>query len=333
MMGNATEQAIDWFVRLDSGDASTQDRQAFDDWLRESPLHAQAWAALQQRLSSTVDTALVQLRQHGNSPLGRQALVAPIPSAARRRSLLGGGLASLVAAVTAGWWVHRETPLSTLAADLRTGTGERMQHLLPDGSEITLDARSAVDIDYSPSQRLVRLRQGAVMVNVAAHISHRPFVVQSEEGTVMALGTRFMVRQQDGRSLVHVSEHSVRLTTRDGQHTSTSTSTTQLEEGRSAWLEADRITPIDTESMAADAWVDGVIDVRNQSLAEVIDALRPYQSGVIRVSPEAGKLRIFGVFTLADPEQVLQVLVNTHPIRIRRWGHWLIVIDALDTHT
>ena len=241
-------------MRLDSGDASTQDRQAFDDWLRESPLHAQAWAALQRRLSSTVDTALVQLRQHGNSPLGRQALVAPIPSAARRRSLLGGGLASLVAAVTAGWWVHRETPLSTLAADLRTGTGERMQHLLPDGSEITLDARSAVDIDYSPSQRLVRLRQGAVMVNVAAHLSHRPFVVQSEEGTVMALGTRFMVRQQDGRSLVHVSEHSVRLTTRDGQHT-----TSQLEEGRSAWLEADRITPIDTE-LVVSAWIDRIED-------------------------------------------------------------------------
>ena len=325
-MDSATEQAIDWLIQLDSGRATDKDRQAFDAWLRQSPQHSQAWALLQQRLSSSVDTAFAQLRQHGNgsTALGMQALVAPVPKAARRRRVLGGGLAALLLSTMTGWMVHRQTPLGTLAADLHTGTAERMSHWLPDGSEITLDARSGVDIVFDAAQRLVHLREGALMVQVqalAAAAPSRPFVVQSAQGQIQALGTRFMVRQAKDRSLVHVTEHSVRLSTLSGQqHT--------LQEGQSAWMEADQITPLQTMHMAPAAWVDGVIDVRDQSLGEVIDALRPYQTAVIRISPEAAKLRIFGVFSLARPQQVLQDLVDTHPIQIRQWGSWLTVIDV-----
>ena len=330
-LDNATEQAIDWFVRLDSGDASTSDRLAFDAWLAQSTLHSQAWAALQQRLSGSVETAFAQLRQHGshNSALGVQALVAPVPKTARRRQMLRGGLATLLVGTVTGWLVNRHIPLATLSADLRTSTAERSRHLLPDGSEITLDARSAVDIAYNASQRLLHLRQGALMVHVvnranADGAERLPFIVQSAQGTVQALGTRFMVRQMDDdRTLVHVTEHSVRLTTQNGQQH-------VLKEGHSAWMEANNITPIDAASMSPDAWVEGMIDVRNQSLGEVIDALRPYQPGTIRISKQAARLRIFGVFPLTQPQQVLQDLVDTHPISVRQWGQWLTVIDLAD---
>lgn len=327
-MDAATDQAIDWLVRLDSGHASDDDRRAFAHWLRQSPGHAQAWAMVQQRLSAGVEPALVQLRRQGGgtASLGLQALVAPIPKAARRRGLLRGGLAALLASTATAWLVHRQTPLTTLAADLRTGTGQRSHHRLPDGSEIELDARSAADIAYSDTRRLVRLREGALLAQVAASAPGqplRPFVVQSAQGTAQALGTRFMVRQAEGSTLVHVLEHSVLLTSLNGrQH--------QLQEGRSAWIDADGIRTQDTAHLAPAAWADGVIDVRDQPLGEVIDALRPYQAGIIRISPEAARLRIFGVFQLARPDQVLQDLVDTHPVSVRRWGDWLTVIDVRD---
>jgi transmembrane sensor len=326
-MDAATDQAIDWLVRLDSGHASDEDHHAFAHWLGQSPGHVQAWATVQQRLSA-VEPALVQLRRQGEEPvtLGRQALVAPVPKAARRRGLLRGGVAALLASTATAWLVHRQTPLTTLVADLRTGTGQRSHHQLPDGSEIDLDARSAADIAYSASRRLVRLREGALLVQVAASAPgkpQRPFVVQSAEGSAQALGTRFMVRQGDGRTLVHVMEHSVLLTSLSGrQH--------RLEEGRSAWMDADGIQAQDTARLAPSAWVDGVIEVRDQPLGDVVDALRPYQAGLIRISPEAARLRIFGVFQLARPDQVLQDLVDTQPISVRRWGQWLTLIDVRD---
>ena len=330
-MDRNTEQAIDWLITLDSGRVSETQRQAFELWLHQSPLHAQAWALLQQRLSSSMGTASTQMRHDGSghTALGIQALLAPIPTAARRRKLLGGGLAALVASATAGWMVHRQTPLTTLAADLRTGTAQRLKHCLPDGSEIVLDARSAIDIAFNDAQRLVHLREGALMVHVQAEAAAaplRPFVVQSAQGHSQALGTRFMVRQTQGGTLVHVSEHSVRLSLPNGQlHT--------LHEGQSAWMDANQITPIETEPMDPAAWVDGVISVRDQSLGEVIEALRPYQTGIIRISPQAARLRIFGVFSLAQPQQMLQDLVNTHPIQIRQWGSWLTVIEMSESGT
>lgn len=325
-MDTATEQAIDWLVRLDSGHADDDDHHAFRHWLSQAAGHQQAWAAVQARLGHGVEPALAQLRR--SSPavaISRDALLAPVPTAARRRSLLRGSVAALFATTAAGWLVHRQTPLGTLMADVRTGTGERSRHTLPDGSEILLDARSGADIAYSATQRLVRLREGALTATVAPlHVQQggalRPFIVQSAQGTVQALGTRFMVRQQDSRTLVHVMEHSVRITTRSGaQHT--------VAEGASAWFDGEAITPLADARLAPAAWADGVIDVRDQALGEVIDALRPYQAGRIRMSPGAARLRIFGVFALDRPEQVLQDLVDTHPITVRRWGTWLTLVD------
>ena len=319
------EQAIDWMVRLDSGRATAQDQQRFSQWLAASAAHARAWEHLQSRLhGASVQPAIAQLRGGGSAAqAGVHALAAPVPTAARRRALQGG-IAGLLLSVSAGWWLHRQTPLGTLSADLRTGTGERARHELPDGSTLTLDARSAVDILFSDTQRLVRLRAGAVIVTVApwhgVDGALRPFVVQSAQGSVQALGTRYMVRQEDQRTLVHVMEHSVRIATLSGrQHT--------LEQGATAYFGAREITPVDASLVAPAAWEGGVIQVRDQPLGTVIDALRAYHPGLIRVSASAAQLRVFGRFSLDRPDQVLQDLIDTQPITLKHWSDWLTLID------
>ena len=317
------EQAIDWMVRLDSDRATAGDRQRFAQWLAASGAHASAWEHLQARLhGASVQPALAQLRGGGPAAqAGVQALAVPVPTVARRRALQGG-LAGLLLSVGAGWLLHRQTPLGTLSADLRTGTGERGRHALPDGSTLTLDARSAVDVLFSDTQRLLRLRAGAVIVAVAPWqgAGWRPFVVQSAQGSVQALGTRYMVRQEDERTLVHVMEHSVRITTLSGRQYT-------LEEGATAYFSASEVTPVDASLMAAAAWVGGVVQVRDQPLGVVIDALRPYQPGLIRVSAAAARLRVFGRFSLDRPDRVLQDLVDTQPITVVRWSDWLMLID------
>lgn len=324
-MDAATEQAIDWLVRLDSDHADDAVRLAFDRWLQAHEAHRQAWSAVQARLGGSVDAAIGQLCQEGAAAsVGRQALLAPVPTAASRRRMLRGGLATLLATTATGWLVNRQTPLTTLAADLRTGTGQRLHHRLPDDSELTLDARSAVDIAYDGTRRLVRLHAGALVASVAPLGHGRPFVVQTAQGTVQALGTRFMVRQVDDGageySLVHVMEHSVRIANQAGQ-------TQVLQAGESARFSGETITVLGGR-IAPDAWAQGLIDVRDQPLAEVIDALRPYTAGLIRVSPEAARVRVFGVFALDAPERVLQDLADTHPITVRRWGPWLTLVDV-----
>jgi transmembrane sensor len=319
----ATEEAIDWLVRLDSGHVDDGDHQAFARWLAAAPAHAAAWATLRERLSQRIAPALNHLQTGGHAPMHVRALSAPPEHGARRRALLGSATVALLAAAGGGLWADRRAPFMAWAADLRTGTAERRRFTLDDGSELLLNARSAVDLHFSPARRLVRLREGALIAQVAAD-ARRPFVVHSAQGTVQATGTRFMVRQDDGRTLVSVLEHSVRLSAQQEG------AAVDLQEGRSAWMQAGRIEPLPVSNAPADpsAWSTGVLEVHDQPLADVIAALRPYTPAILRVSPQAARVGVYGVYLLDRPMDALQALVDTLPLRVRRWGDWVVYVDV-----
>jgi transmembrane sensor len=326
LLDAVTEQAIDWLVRLDSGHGSERDRQAFAHWLAAAPANAAAWATLQQRLNQRIAPASTHLQSGGHAPTGVRALSTPPPDhRARRRALLGGATAALLgAAGGSALWADRRAPLMAWSADLRTATGERRRFVLDDGSDLLLNARSAADLRFSPTQRLVRLRAGALIVQVAAD-ARRPFVVQSAEGSVRALGTRFMVRQDEGRTLVSVLEHSVRLAPR---HEDGHTAGIDLAEGRSAWLRAGSVEPLSSTRIDPSGWSAGVLEVHDQPLADVLEALRPYTPAMLRASPEAARVGVYGVYPLDRPMEVLQALVDTLPLRVRRWGDWVVYVDV-----
>jgi transmembrane sensor len=168
----------------------------------------------------------------------------------------------------------------------------------------------------------LRLRAGALIARVATDVQ-RPFVVQSDQGSVRALGTRFMVQQDQGRTLVSVLEHSVRLAPQAPQATPV-----DLAEGGSAWLYADRVEPLRTAHADPTAWSTGVLEVHDQPLSEVLDALRPYTPAILRVSAEAARVGVYGVYPLDRPMEVLQALVDTLPLRVRRWGDVVVYVDV-----
>jgi transmembrane sensor len=60
----------------------------------------------------------------------------------------------------------------------------------------------------------------------------------------------------------------------------------------------------------------------------VVDALRPYHRGFVRVAPEIRELRVQGVFPLNDPERALAALAETLPIRVDHYSPWLTLVRA-----
>ena len=142
--------------------------------------------------------------------------------------------------------------------------------------------------------------------------ARRPFLVQTAEGTVRALGTRYMVRQQAQRTVVVVHEHEVEVETMSGAHGT-------VRAGTGARFDALRMDTPRAELMAEAAWEAGWIDVRGRPLAEVIAALRPYRSGSLRISMAAGGLPVSGHFPLDDTDAALRSLQESMPIHIRRY--------------
>ena len=326
---DALTAAVDWQVRLSSGSASAGEREAFARWLAADARHAAAWQRVQGVLAGPVEQIQrIDQRHPGQLPAVHQSLAtAPAPVSRQRRSLLGGSTLLLATSVGAGYLAHRSQPLGELLADVHTGTAETRHIVLPDGSTLDLNARSAADLHFDPARRLVRLRSGELLVQVASDAAEasalpRPFTVQTRHGTAQALGTRYLVRQESERSLVVALQHGVALQTGDGVQRT-------LHEGQAAWLDGQHIAMAHERLAHRASWTEGVLDVRDEPLGDVVAALAAWRRGLLRVSPAAARLRVFGVFRLNDTTQALQALVDTQPIRVTSYGPLLTLIDTI----
>lgn len=184
-------QAAEWFFLLNSDEATADDRERCAQWRAADPAHETAW----QRAEHVNQRFQMLPRDVAMPVLNR-----PIRSD-RRRAIKR--LAMLLVVAPAGWASWRLAAVHPWFADHRTQTGERREVLLPDGSRLTLNTASAVDVAYDGSQRLLRLREGEILIDTAADSvasgqpGHRPFLVETPAGIVRAIGTRFVVRQLD----------------------------------------------------------------------------------------------------------------------------------------
>lgn len=304
---------------LRSGRATAQDYDEFLAWRAADPSHENAWQQLSSSLAGSAFGRLGDAYPVGY-PTSDAEAPPPAPVPGSRRRFLAGGLALACTGAFAGYVGNAYYPLSSVAADAATPTGQRRRYMLSDGSQLLLDARSRVNLDFTPAYRQVRLLDGAVTVAVAPD-ARRPFLVQTAQGTVRALGTRYMVRQQAQRTVVVVHEHEVEVETMAGAHG-------VVRAGTGARFDAARMDTPRAELTAEAAWENGWVDARGRPLAEVIAALRPYRSGALRVSMAAGGLPVYGHFPLDNTDAALSALQESMPIEVRRYTPWFVSINV-----
>lgn len=199
------QQAAEWAIRLDGGDLDRSRREALDGWLAADPRHPAALALAQRTWK--------QLGSLAEPRTMVQTAVASAPRRAggRRKGWRGWAAAAAVLLALGSAWNERDAGVSWLA-DHATGKGEVRILRLVDGSEVELDAQSAIDVAYDSRERRVRLLEGSAIFRAAPRAGRetRPFVVESAGGSTRALGTRFLVsRNDDGSVQVGVLEHRV----------------------------------------------------------------------------------------------------------------------------
>ena len=308
------DNATRWIVLLRSGHASEADWQAYRQWRAQDPRHEQLCAQLETRLG----VFKVPIAQGVSGKVLQQALSTPGTS---RRKLLQGALACTGVALGASLLVSQRTTLGELTADVSTGTAERRTVSLPDGSELFLNAKSAVDLDFSGPHRIVRLLDGELRVKVAIN-PVTPFQLVTPQALIHVLGSDLTVREREGQGLVVALKGALQIA-RQGLET------LQLQTGHEVSYDRYGFSPVRVMSLGAAAWVDGLLEVRDVPLAQIIEALRPYRGGVLRIDPAVAELRVSGMFRLDKTEQVLDTLARTLPIQVlRRSDYWVTVTSA-----
>ncbi|BBJ22963.1 FecR domain-containing protein [Candidatus Nitrotoga sp. AM1P] len=308
------QQASEWLVLLISGTATDKDRHAWEKWRNADPEHGRAWRHIEninQRLQC-IPTDIVFKTLAPNVLQGRRRLIK--------------ALTVLLMASGTGLLVRQTTPWREWTADYRTGTGEQRKLTLVDGTLIVLNTISAIDVDYSDTIRLIQLRTGEMFITTArdkpAATLMRPFVVETAEGTVRALGTRFVVRQEDGRSHVAVYEGAVEIAPFDASDQKIVVPAGQAlsftRQTRDTFLSADENSI---------AWTEGMIVAEKIRLGDFIDSLRRYRNGYLICDPAAANLLVSGVFPLKNTDSVLASLTDSLPVSIHyRTRFWVTVV-------
>lgn len=305
------EAAAHWYVRLNAGQPNEALLRAWQDWLGQNPAHARAWARVE-----TVQN------QMGRLP-AEVALPTLAGVRARRRAVVKT-LALLLAAGTSGWLARDSATGHALLADVRTGKGERRTLTLDDGSQLQVNTDSALGIRYDEEQRLLYLHNGEISVRTASDPHTRPFIVETAEGHVRALGTRFCVRSDGGTSRVSVQEHAVEIRPH-GQPQSA----IRLEAGQSVNFDRDHSTAVSTSAPGADAWTQGMLTVIEWRLADFVSELRRYRSGIVCCTDAVADLRLSGAFRIDDTDTLLDNLSAALPVKVRYLTRYWVSIEAV----
>ena len=196
-------EAVEWLMRLDFDESPRQAHGAFETWLDADPRHKRAYDLA--RMTWTDLDAMHPVSARKQNIAAR--LAESFRGFAARPLMPAGAVAALGAMLAVIAVVSTMRPDVAPRPDsvFATRTAEIRDLVLPDGSEVTLGAKTAIALDFSPAERRVAMTGGEAFFNVTAD-ENRPFIVEAGGAVVRVVGTRFDVRQHLDQVTVSVAE-------------------------------------------------------------------------------------------------------------------------------
>ncbi len=334
----AMRDAGAWLARRDRGFTSAETME-FEIWRHAHPAHAAAVAQL-ERTMTTFDA----LREFAPDLASEPDPDAFAPPRASPRwffpSLAAAGIAAALAFV---FWSAR--PATPSAWHYATAPARYERAALIDGSTIELNGNSVVDVEYSATQRTVRLTRGEAHFQVAKNPA-RPFVVIANGVSFRAVGTAFKVRLDATEVEMLVTEGQVRVehahplggsnpaaATHSVSTATTSTLTVAsasdesplLTAGHRIVVSATRAAPptiavvTAAEMHQALAWQPSVVEFEKTPLSDVVTAFnRRNRQQLVIADPALESLRLGGNFRVDQPDAFVRLLESSFSIEAER---------------
>jgi transmembrane sensor len=355
----AAQQAASWWALLNDGPPTDQETRAFWKWMTRSAENVQNYleiARMDRALSSKPfnwpDTSIAELvRQAAAAPPEVSAFPlrskpiadTPAPSLIRaaRASIRSAGSARGASILRSRrLWVTAAVIASVASVSIglqlvwgsqeyKTDVGERRSITLADGSNVTLNASSSIEVRFAKDRRRLRLTAGEALFHITPDAS-RPFDVGIGGAGVRVLGTTFNVRRRGRASNITVVEGSVTVfpdTGVDGDLPPRPSSfapgahvaSLAVKAGEAVTL-APNVTArtVQADIAMATAWTRGELAFAHESLAQIAEEFNRYNHTVIRIDPRIHDKELTGMFRVNDPESFLAYLATFPDLQIDR---------------
>lgn len=323
------EIAADWWQRLQKNPA-IEISSEFLEWIGD-PINCRAFKAVESTMTALDDfgatpnildmrrSALTRLRNAGFKRWLTATTITRVAAAMLVVALFGGG----------ALYIYSQQPDS-----YQTEIGERRVVALADGSRISLDSDSEVDVRYSKASRAIVLNKGRARFDVAHDVT-RPFTVTAGTKTVVAVGTSFNVERLGSTVLVTLIQGHVLIKDTGAPQPAAMAPAKQVAlSPRSISLVAGEqlvavqdVRPIvaPTDLSDATAWEAGHLVFRGEPLSEAVERVNRYTDHPIAVDPSAASIRISGVFNAGDVGSFVSAITGYFPVQA--------TTDANDTIT
>lgn len=324
--------AAAWLSLRDRGMDAAETAE-FVRWLQKDPQHAAIFAEL--------DTVWKNFDRLGAVAVGSPDpdLLAPRVSPRRRRVLVWSalGAAAAVTALLLGVSSSRSKPHTA-----ETAIGAFQKFDMPDGSVAQLNTDSAIDLDFSATERRVRVVRGEVFFNVTKDPA-RPFVVTTGRVAVRAVGTAFNVRSRAAAVEVLVTEGRVRVDDLQGGQSVLPSAPSAAESPLLAAGEravvavstngsAPAPVTAKVEKVAAPAalralaWQERRLEFDGETLAEVVREFNRYNRQQLIIADAALAARPFsGTFRADGYESLVRLLESDFGVSAARGEHEIVL--------
>jgi transmembrane sensor len=175
---------------------------------------------------------------------------------------------------------------------LATSVGEIRQVTLGDGSKVTLDTNTRLNVEIGPSRRRARLTQGRARFRVAP--ASAPFIIETKAATVSSDGGAMDVDRSEEQSVVNVLAGSAEV-----RGAGRSSFKLRLGPGDGASAAAGKLTPRREPGLAAD-WTRGMLQFDGTPLPVAVAEANRYSERKIVLGNGLDQFRVTGAFRTGD---------------------------------
>ncbi|ETN91606.1 fec operon regulator FecR [Gammaproteobacteria bacterium MOLA455] len=222
----------------------------------------------------------------------------------------------------------------------QTAIGEQSTATLADGTQITLNTNTSVEVHYTDHARLLHLDSGELHVSVAKDPT-RPLSVIVGDQIVQAIGTEFNIEITDKQKIeLVVTEGKVKVGVQSAAEKSHSNeqpltlpfNALAVSAGEEVMLgdSSQKVTEVSPEDIAVRlSWRNGNLIFRGESLEEAVKEINRYTSvEFVFMSEDLKKMRVAGLFKAGDVEGLLATLRENFDIVSQRDGDGKVLLST-----
>ncbi|QKF59740.1 FecR family protein [Aliarcobacter lanthieri] len=305
------EEATFWVMCEKEGFCENQ-KQEFQNWLLKDEIHQKTFNRIKfiHNISKSIsDDNSKYLSQKVHKKISKDKFLKKIKSFTTLA-------ASLIILCFFSLKIYDENFKVEFSKTLVTDTkGIKLE--LPDGSNIFLDAKTNLEIEFYNGKRFVNLVNGRVMFEVAKDET-RPFIIKSDDISIEVVGTKFEVIHKEDITTINVEDGKVKtyyskyLFDKQNQAILTKAQSLSYKNDIGA---ISQIKDIEIEKIAL--WINNKIFLDKTKLKDAIEEFSKYNDVLVNYSSkDIENYLITGEFSSTQLDIFLKTITKIYPLKV-----------------